>query len=467
MLESLGQNRWTIDSGSDDTVDPIVYANDVVKPQLEPQSLQQLRNAARLRGVVHVAGMPDLHVGYGVPVGSNLVMDADEGLISAGAVGMDINCGMRLLSSDVLSDSVDRSTVKSFARQISKVIPLGIGTTSPHQDELSSEIEDVLVKGVPHLKSLGYAREDDLRRIQDGGSFDGADPSKLPEDAWDRLDQLGTLGGGNHFIEVDEIDEIYAPTEAEAYGLKEGRLSVMIHTGSRGLGHQICTDYSGRMLEASPRFELEFPDDQLAAAPIQSSLGHEYYGAMAAAANIAYANRQVIAYDIRQLFENLVGTQSDALRTVYDITHNLARFETVDDRDVLTHRKGAIRSLPPGHPDNPEAYREVGHPIIVPGNMATGSYVLRATPAARETFHTVNHGAGRTMSRRQAKRTLTPKALKKRMEDIVLLGTAYDDLLDEAPMAYKELDPVIETLTEIGLVEKVARLKPRAVIKGD
>lgn len=466
MLESLDRNRWTVRDERDTFVDPIVYANDTIKKDLEHQSLDQLLNAASLPGVEYVGGMPDLHVGYGVPVGCVMAMDAEDGLISAGAVGMDVNCGMRLLGSDVADEDVSRSDVKSLARQISKVIPLGIGTTSPHQSELGEHIGEILLDGVETLRDLGYAREEDLARIQDGGRFAGADLDGVPEDAWDRLDQLSTLGGGNHFIEIDVVDEVHDREAADAYGLRNGTLSVMIHTGSRGFGHQICTDYSSRMLEEAEAHDLDFPNRELASAPIESDQGRRYYGAMAAAANLAYSNRQMIAYDIRKVFANLLGQSEGNLPTVYDVTHNLARRETVDDREVLSHRKGAVRGLPPGHPENPEAYESVGHPIIVPGNMATGSYVLRATPAVRETYYTVNHGAGRTMSRRQAKDSFSTEVFRQTMEDVVLLGTAHDKLLDESPPAYKDLDPVVDSLVEIGLVEKVARLRPRAVIKG-
>lgn len=447
-------------------VEPRVYANDVIKGELEQQSLQQLVNASKLPGVRYVGGMPDLHVGYGVPVGCVMAMDAQEGLISSGAVGMDVNCGMRLLSSDVPSEDVPQSQIKTLARQIAKVIPLGIGTTSPHQDELQSEIEDILLEGVHKLHELGYASEYDIQRIQDGGKLDGASLEGVPQDAWDRLDQLSTLGGGNHFIEIDTVDEVYLDDVAETYGLTSGNLTVMIHTGSRGFGHQVCTDYSSWMLDEAPKHELEFPNKELASAPVDSDTGQQYFGAMKAAANLAYSNRQMISYDLRHVFRNLIGNGHSDLRTVYDITHNLARRETVQDEDVISHRKGAIRGLPPGHPDNPSAYKETGHPIIVPGNMATGSYVLRAKPSVAETWYTVNHGAGRTMSRRQAKDKFSTEVFRQSMEDVVLLGTAHDKLLDEAPGAYKDLDPVIDTLAEIGIVEKVARLKPRGVIKG-
>lgn len=467
MLEPLDTNRWKLPAGNEMNVEPVVYANDEVKPQLEEQSFNQLINAATLKGVQYVAGMPDLHVGYGVPVGCVMAMDPDEGLISAGAVGMDINCGMRLLASNVPASEVPRHEMKSLARQISKVIPLGIGTTSRHQQELSEHIESILFNGVETLRELNYATDADLARIQDGGNFTGADLGAITDDAWGRLDQLSTLGGGNHFIEVDTVNRVYNEDVAEAYNLGSGRLTVMIHTGSRGFGHQICTDYSSRMLEAAEDLGLEFPNRELASAPLSSDLGSDYYGAMSAAANLAYSNRQMIAYDIRNVFKNLLGTgEQDGLRTVYDITHNLARRETVDDREVLTHRKGAIRALPAGHPENPEVYESVGHPIIVPGNMATGSYVLRARPEVRETFYTVNHGAGRTMSRRAANETVDKSVFSRQMEDIILLGAAREDLLDEAPPAYKPLDAVVDTLADIGLVEKIAHLKPRAVIKG-
>lgn len=466
MLESFGKNRWKIPGSNGMSVEPVVYANDEILNEIEDQSLEQLKNASRLRGVRYVGGMPDLHVGYGVPVGCVMAMDAKDGLISAGAVGMDVNCGMRLLVSSLKSSEVPQSEIKNLSRQIANIIPLGIGTTSPHQDKLKDHIRDILLEGVKALRNLGYAREDDLKRIQDGGCFEGARLDAIPKEAWNRLDQLSTLGGGNHFIEIDAVDQIFEDSVAESYGLRRGRLTVMIHTGSRGFGHQICTDYSSLMLEKADSFGLRFPDQELASAPVESEPGRKYYGAMASAANLAYSNRQMIAYDIRKVFSNLIDKSPSSLKTVYDITHNLARRERINGHEIVSHRKGAIRGLPPQHPETPLAYEDVGHPIIVPGNMASGAYVLRATPAVKETWYTVNHGAGRKMSRRQANESFSTEVFRESMQDVVLLGTAHDKLLDESPPAYKGLDPVIDTLVDIGIVEKVARLKPRAVIKG-
>jgi tRNA-splicing ligase RtcB len=468
-IEKLGHNHFVINQTGAMNTDAHLYLSPELLDDVEDDSLKQLVNATQLKGVRYVGGMPDIHVGYGVPVGCVMGMGAEEGLVSAGAVGMDINCGMRLMMSDIPADRVSREELKSLGRAITRRVPVGVGKSSPHQQELKHHTNDVLRDGVETLVEPGFANEGDLNFIQDGGCFPGADLSAVTDQAWDRLGQLSTLGGGNHFMEIVRVDEVYQPEAAHSFGLEEGNLGVMIHTGSRGFGHQTCVDYSKKMRQKADHYGLSFPDGELASAPIHSELGQDYLSAMACAANVAYANRQMIGYDVRQAFrEQFDGDRTDAsLRLVYDITHNLARYETVRDEELLVHRKGAIRALPAGHPDNPPVYEDTGHPVLIPGNMATGSYVLTAGDRAEETCWSVNHGAGRTMSRNAAKDQISEQDMMGALGDVQLLGASRTKIRDEAPQAYKNVVDVIDVLTEIDIARKVAHLEPKVVIKGD
>lgn len=468
-IEKIDTNHFVIRQSGPMNTDAHLYLSPDLLDDVEDQSLTQLVNATTLDGVRYVGGMPDVHVGYGVPVGCVMGMDAEEGLVSAGAVGMDINCGMRLMMSDIPARQLGADELKSLGRSIVRRVPVGVGKSSPHRDELKYHTNDILRDGVEPLVELGYALESDLNFIQDGGNYPGSDLSAITDKAWDRLGQLSTLGGGNHFMEIVEVDEVYQPDVARSFGIEEGNLGVMIHTGSRGFGHQTCVDYSDKMKREADRFGLEFPNGELASAPIHSDLGQDYLGAMACAANIAYANRQMIGYDVREAFrEQFEGGSIDpALRLVYDITHNLARREVVRDQELLVHRKGAIRALPGGHPDNPPVYKDTGHPVLIPGNMATGSYVLTAGNRAEETCYSVNHGAGRTMSRTAAKEQISEKDMMDALGDTQLLGASRKKIRDEAPQAYKNIADVIDVLTDIDIARKVAHLHPRVVIKGD
>lgn len=466
-MEPDGPNRYRIHRDGRMNVDVRVYANEPIKRQLEQQSLDQLSNAASLDGVRYVAGMPDLHVGYGLPVGGVMGMDPEEGLISAGAVGMDINCGVRLMRSPLNVDDLDRRDVGALMNRILDRVPVGVGKDSPHMSTLRNHLDDVLVDGVAALIPLGFAKKRDLETIQDGGRFPGARPDTIGPKARDRTDQLGTLGGGNHFIEIEAVNQVYDPERAAAFGLQEGDVCVMIHTGSRGFGHQNCVDYSDRMKQRADELGVTLPDRGLAAAPVDSDLGRDYLGAMACGANMAYANRQMIGHEVREAFREVLSSEEDRPETVYDITHNLARFESFNGDRMLMHRKGAIRALPAGHPENPDRYRDTGHPVLIPGNMKVGSYVLTAGEAVDETHHSVNHGAGRVMSRTQAKETFSARDLKDELGAIQLGGSSANRVRDEAPGAYKNVDEVIRTLESIDVIRTTAHLRPLAVIKGD
>lgn len=468
-IENIDTNHYRIEQQDQMNTEVNLYISPKLLDAVEDESLDQLTNSASLPGVRYVGGMPDIHVGYGVPVGGVMGMDPDEGLISAGAVGMDINCGMRLMMSDIPAEELDRDQLKNLGRAILRRVPVGVGKAGPHQNELSDYTSDILEQGVSALVDPGFAREYDLDFIQDRGTYPGADTSAIPDQAWDRLGQLGTLGGGNHFIEIVEVDEVRDPEKAKTFAIENGNLGFMIHTGSRGFGHQICVDYSRRMKNEAQRHGLKFPDKELASAPINSELGQNYRKAMACAANVAYANRQVIVHNIRGAFQEIFKRESrdSGLRLVYDISHNLARSEEIDGKKLLVHRKGAIRALPAGHSDNPSPYQKTGHPVLIPGNMATGSYVLTAGNRADETWYSVNHGAGRTMSRTRAKNQINTHEMMNALGKTQLLGASRKKIRDEAPQAYKNIVDVIDVFTKINVTQKICHLRPLVTIKGD
>ncbi len=471
VMEPFGNNCYRIPRRGNMKADVLVYLNrELYASFSEDQSLQQLIDAASLDGVISpVIGMPDIHSGFGLPIGGVMAMDAREGLISAGAVGMDINCGVRLLRTSIDAAETDKSVLRRLIEGILRRVPSGIGQKSRHSKIFGRHLESILHRGVPFIIELGVGRPEDVSCIEDSGCLEGADIRAVSKKARDRGLQLSTIGGGNHFIEIGVVDAIFDATAAEAYGLEEGILTVLIHTGSRGFGHQVCTDYSKAMKNTAKKYSIEIPSAGLAAVPIRSQEGEEYYAAMTCAVNFAFCNRQWITDDVRKAFgETLGGNDCDyGLGLVYDVAHNTAKFETIGERNMLIHRKGAVRALPPGHQMNPEPYLSTGHPVLIPGSMGSASYVVRAAPGVDKIFNSVNHGAGRVLSRTAAKREVTVQQLKERMADIQLSGTNYRAYLDEAPQAYKNIDLVVETLTEIGLSSKVARLRPLAVIKGE
>ncbi len=471
LLEKAGENCYRIARRGAMKAEVLVYLNrDLYAEFSEDASLQQLIDAASLPGVVSpVIGMPDIHSGFGLPIGGVMAMDADHGLVSSGAVGMDINCGVRLLRTNIRAEELDRDHLTALIRAIGSRVPSGIGTKSKHASLIREHFEALLIKGVPFLVELGYGRKGDLEAIEDGGALKGADLGSLSSKAIDRGLQLSTIGGGNHFVELGLIDELYDLDAAGAYGLREGSLSVLIHTGSRGFGHQVCTDYSAEMKKAAAKYKVEIPNAGLAAVPINSGEGKSYLSAMTCAINFAFCNRQWITDDIRQAFSQVLGggDKDYDLGLVYDVAHNTAKFEEFGGRKLLVHRKGATRALPPGHPVNPPLYRDYGHPVLIPGSMGTASYVIRAEKGVDQIYNSVNHGAGRLLSRTAARKQITVEALKEKLGRVIVSGRSYRAYLDEAPQAYKNIDQVVETLVEIGLSRKVARLRPLAVLKGE
>ncbi|MBM4236201.1 MAG: RtcB family protein [Firmicutes bacterium] len=471
MLEKVSENCYRIARRGAMKAEVLVYLNRKLYAEFsEDASLQQLIDAASLPGVVSpVVGMPDIHSGFGLPIGGVMAMDAEQGLVSSGAVGMDINCGVRLLRTNIRAEELSNDNLTALIRAIGLRVPSGIGTKSKHAALIKDHFKDFLLKGVPFLVELGYGRKSDPEAIEDGGALKGAALNSLSSKAIERGLQLSTIGGGNHFVELGLVEKIFDPDAAEAYGLREGTLSVLIHTGSRGFGHQICTDYSAEMKKAAAKYKIEIPSAGLAAVPIKSGEGKRYLAAMTCAINFAFCNRQWITDDIRQAFRQVFGGSDEDydLGLVYDVAHNTAKFEEIGGRRLLIHRKGATRALPPGNPLNPQLYKDYGHPVLIPGSMGTASYVIRAEKGVEQIYNSVNHGAGRVLSRTAARKQISVEALKEKLGRVIVSGRSYKAYLDEAPQAYKNIDQVVETLVQIGFSSKVARLNPLAVLKGE
>jgi tRNA-splicing ligase RtcB len=441
----------------------------------DDKSLEQLANTATLPGLARYAlAMPDIHQGYGFPIGGVIASRTEDGVISPGGVGYDINCGVRVLASDLTYEEA-KPHLADLAEMLYQNCPSGVGKGG--RLKLSDkDFDRLLHEGGRWAVGAGYGRRDDAEHTEEGGRLDGADASKVSERAWRRgIAQVGTLGAGNHFIEVDRIDAIYDEDAARAMGLTEGNLAVQIHTGSRGFGHQVCTDYVRRFQGVIDKYGIDLPDRQLICAPFDSPEGQDYFGAMCAAANFAFANRQVLAYHIRRTFEQVLAGKVGSwdLWQVYDIAHNMAKVERHEVEgemvEVVVHRKGATRAFGPGFEGLPEDYRDIGQPVLVPGSMGTASWILVGTQGSmEETFGSTCHGAGRTMSRGQAKREIWGEDLRAELEErgIAIRAGSMAGLAEEAPAAYKDVDEVVRVVSGAGIARKVARLVPAAVIKG-
>lgn len=437
------------------------------KRAVSDRTLDQLVNVATMPGACGcVHAMPDAHEGYGFPVGGVAAFRARDGVISPGGVGYDINCGVRLLATDLQYGEM-RHRVDSLVQDLSRGIPSGAGRGGPFKLSLP-ELDRVLAEGCRSLVDRGIATREDLEHTEAGGCLEAANPDKVSQRARDRgKDQLGTIGSGNHFVEIQRVETIYDPEAAEALGLWKGQLTILIHTGSRGMGHQICTDYVRAMDAVMARHDIKLPDRELACAPFASPEGQAYFAAMCAAANFAFANRQVITHAARQVFRREFGDDG-GLRLVYDVAHNMAKLEQHGDQQLLVHRKGATRAFGPSHPETPKAYRGVGQPVFIPGSMGTASYVLVGTDEAFGlTFGSTCHGAGRAMSRTAAKKVKSGQEVRKDLEKqgIVVHGSP-GELAEEAPHAYKDVDRVVQVVHDAGLARKVVRLRPVGVVKG-
>lgn len=447
----------------------------LLEKALQDRSLEQLVNTATLPGVVKWAlAMPDIHQGYGFPIGGVVATKLPHGIISPGGVGYDINCGVRLLASDLHEEDV-RPHLEELASKLFHYVPSGVGVTGFVRLS-DNELERVMVEGAKWALERGYARPEDLRHTEEGGSMKGADPSKVSKKARERgREQIGTLGAGNHFCEVDVVDEVFDEEVAQAFGLWPGQVVVQIHCGSRGFGHQICTDYVQIFQRVLHKYGISLPDRELVCAPFDTPEGQSYFAAMVAAANFAWTNRQLLTHQVRQAFDEALGDKvpSTDLRVVYDVAHNIAKreFHDIDGQkvEVLVHRKGATRAFPPGHEALPEDYRPYGQPVLVPGSMGTASWVLVGTPSAmEETFGSSCHGAGRMLSRRAATKQVHGRELIEQLahHGIVVRAGSMRGVAEEAPFAYKDVDEVVEVVQAAGIARKVARLRPIAVVKG-
>ncbi len=474
-FERLGEYKYRIPREGKMEVDAAFYASEKILEDLRAEnyaSLKQLQNVATLPGIVEPAlTMPDIHWGYGFPIGGVGAFDPEEGgVVSPGGVGFDINCGVRLLTSEIEREELERRKSR-LADALYEAVPSGVGKGRKDFRLSRKELTEVLVEGPALLVGRGFGEAEDLGHIESGGKLADADPGAVSERAYERgIPQLGTLGSGNHFLEVQYVDEIYDEETAEAFGLQERLVTVLIHSGSRGLGHQVCTDYVERFLEAAPRYGIELVDRQLAAAPIESPEGEEYLKAMSAAANFAFANRQLITHFTRRAFVSAgFDSEEHHLNVLYDLAHNNAKFEEHAGKRVLVHRKGATRAFGPGDEELPEEYRSVGQPVLVPGDMGRYSFVLAGTEGAmHETFGSSAHGAGRKMSRKKAKKAAKGRNLMGEMEDkgILVRAAGRATVDEEISEAYKDAADVIEATHGAGIGRKVARLRPLIVVKG-
>ncbi len=453
-----------------------VFADEeLLEEALGDLSITQAVNVAQLPGLVgHVAIMPDVHQGYGMPIGGVMAARVPGGIISPGAVGYDINCGVRVLASETEYQAA-KPYLSDLASTLYRNCPSGVGGKGSLPLSVE-ELDQVCRQGARWALAHGYATEEDLARTEEFGCLEGADPAQASKRAKERgKGQLGTLGAGNHFLEVDVVEEVFDPEAAEVMGLREGCLAVQIHCGSRGFGHQICTDYVQDFQWAVINYGIHLPDRELVCAPIESPEGQAYLGAMKAAANYAFTNRQALAYHARRSFQEVFGTQAGEipLRQVYDIAHNMGKIETHriegEELTVCVHRKGATRAFGPGFEGLPPEYRRLGQPVLVPGSMGTESWILLGTEANDElSFGSSCHGAGRVMSRRKAKREIRGDRLRDELEKegISVRAGSMPGLAEEAPQAYKAVDRVVETVSKAGIAHKVARLRPVAVVKG-
>jgi tRNA-splicing ligase RtcB (3'-phosphate/5'-hydroxy nucleic acid ligase) len=472
-LRQLDETLWEIPASerSDMRVPARLFANpDILDAIRDDRSLEQLENVATLPGIVEAAmAMPDIHQGYGFPVGGLAATEPPDGVVSPGGVGYDINCGVRLLVLPVAAGELG-ARKESLVHEISRRAPAGTG----REGELTlrgARLEAVLREGPRALLDRDVGTEDDVERTESGGRLETADPEAVSERARRRgSSQLGTVGSGNHFIEVQRVERVFDTDAAAAYGLSPGLVTVLIHSGSRGLGHQVCTDYVKLMDAALPRHGIELPDRQLACAPIGSGEGRRYLGAMAAAANFAWANRHALADSVRGAIGEVLGSDvADRARLVYDVAHNVAKLEPYDGRELCVHRKGATRAFPPGHPEIPAEYAVAGQPVFIPGSMGTSSFVLAGREASmRRSFGTTCHGAGRRMSRTRARKQVGGRELRRELEadGITVRCPSNRGLSEEAPFAYKDVEVVVDVVERAGLAAKVAQLRPIGVVKG-
>ena len=476
QLRKIDRFHWEVPKSGRMNVPGIVYATaKMLRGTDQKEPLKQVANVAMLPGIVRASlAMPDMHWGYGFPIGGVAAFDWQTGVVSPGGVGYDINCGVRLAATNLTKQEV-APKLKTLVDTLFQQIPTGIGARGSlkltRQDEMK-----VLREGSRWTLRHGYAEDSDVAHTEDGGCLPDADPNLLSDRALERgKKQLGTLGSGNHFLEVGVVDAIFDTKAAAVFGLSEGQVTVMLHCGSRGLGYQVCDDFLATMNRQVHQLGIDLPDRQLVCAPIESATGQDYLHAMACAANYAWANRQVLLHRTREIFQRVlgIGPRDLGMRLIYDVCHNIAKKEQhlVEGRrrTVCVHRKGATRSFGPGHPAVCDTYRAVGQPVIIPGDMGRASYVLVGTEKAmEETFGSTCHGAGRLLSRKAAKRASKGRAIHRELEDkgILVRWTGRGTLAEEMPEAYKDVTEVVDVVHGAGISRKVARLRPMCVIKG-
>lgn len=479
QLVKVDDYRWKIpeDYKAGMRVPGLIYASkEMLESMREEQTLEQVANVASLPGIVGYSfAMPDIHWGYGFPIGGVAAMDVRDGVISPGGVGYDINCGVRLLSTNLNEPEV-RPRIKELINELFANVPSGLGSEGKIKVG-QKEMEQVMIEGARWAVKRGLGYEEDLDVTEENGCLAGADPRKISDRAAKRgMPQAGTLGSGNHFLEIQVVKEIFDSRISSIMGITQvGQILVLIHTGSRGFGHQVCTDYLRVMERAVSRYGIKLPDRQLACAPVESPEGQDYLAAMACAANYAWANRQCIAHWVRESFSRVLGKSPEELgmKQIYDVAHNIAKIEehAVDGRKskVCVHRKGATRAFPAGHKDIPRRYKDVGQPVLLPGDMGRCSFVAVGTPEAMdETFGSTCHGAGRMLSRGAAKRRLKGSDVVRELENrgIIVKAGNIPSLAEEASQAYKDITAVMDVVHQAGISRKVAMAVPMGVIKG-
>ena len=476
-IQKIDAYRWRIPREGKMRVDGIIYADEHMMQEIQKdESLQQVINVSYLPGIVsHSLGMPDIHWGYGFPIGGVAAFDMDEGIVSPGGVGYDINCGVRLLKTGLRRIEISNK-LETLVNTLFANIPSGVGSHRKDLKLSQQEARNVLKNGAQWAISQGYGNKEDLEHIEEKGCISGANPDVVSDKAIQRgLAQLGTLGSGNHFVEVGYVSEVYNEQVARVLGLEKDGITIVVHTGSRGLGYQVCDDFIRVMIDASRKYNIELPDRQLCCAPINSPEGKEYLAAMACAANYAFANRQMITHWVRESFERAlhVGPKESRISPVYDVCHNIAKFEdhivNGIKKRLCVHRKGATRAFPPNHPDTPDAYKSVGQPVLIPGDMGRCSYVLVGTEKAySDTFGSPCHGAGRVMSRNQAMKIAKGRSIAQELKEkgILVRADSRATLDEELPEAYKDVTEVVDIVEHAGISKKVAQLKPLCVIKG-
>ncbi len=478
-LEKIDEYRWRIPQSFQQgmRVPGIVYVDEkLLKDIVRDRALEQVANVACLPGIVKASfGMPDIHWGYGFPIGGVAATDPEQGgVVSPGGIGFDINCGLRLMKTDLRYGAI-KDRIKDLTYALYNNVPSGVGSKGNIRVTAREE-KEILVRGAQWAVSAGYGTSDDIEHTEERGAIQGADPGAVSDRAYERgKAQLGTLGSGNHFLEIQVIDQLYARDACDALGLDAGQVMVMIHSGSRGFGYQICDDYTRTMGAALAKFGLSVPDRQLACAPVESPEGKAYIGAMRCAANYAWANRQCLMHRARESFEQVLkkSWQKMGMKLIYDVAHNIGKLEryVVDGRECLlfVHRKGATRAFGPGNPALPDEYTKIGQPVIIPGDMGRNSYLLVGTQSAeQETFGSTCHGAGRVKSRSQAMKSVKYDTLMKELaaRGVFVLASGRGTVVEEAPQAYKDVHDVVRVVHNAGLSLRVCRMRPLGVVKG-